>query len=155
MRGRSIAILVIAGAVAGCVGGSSPSAAPPSAAPPSAAPSGPPSAAPPSGAGVTLQPAPADLGCDTVAPEYSSVTFHIDASVSDDVTATTNAGATLETFWSAGFVGGATDVQDPSGQVVVKDAEVLDMPQGAFPRLKGYFVCPSRNALYVLLQDPS
>ena len=150
MRGRSIAILVIAGAVAGCIGGSSPSAAPPSGAP-SVAPSG----APASGAAVTLQPAPADLGCDTVAPEYSSVTFHIDASAGDDVTATTNAGATLKTFWSVGFVGGATDVQDPSGQVVVKDGEVLDIPQGAFPRLKGYFVCPSRDAVYVLLQDPS
>ena len=154
MRGRSIAMLVIAGAVAGCTGGSTPSAAP-SVAPPSAAPSGAPSDAPPSGAGVTLQPAPANLGCDTVAPEYSSVTFHIDASAADDVTATTNAGATLKTFWSVGFVGGATDVRDPSGQVVVKDAEVLEMPQGAFPRLKGYFVCPSPDALYVLLQDPS
>ena len=150
MRGRSIAILVIAGAVAGCIGSSTPSAAP-SEAPPSGAPSD----APPSGAGVTLQPAPADLGCDTVAPQYSSVTFHIDASAAADVTARTNAGATLKTFWSVGFVGGTTDVKDPSGQVVVKDGEVLEMPQGAFPRLKGYFVCPSADAVYVLLQDPS
>jgi hypothetical protein len=153
MRSRSIAILLIAVALglgAGCGGGSTPSATP-SAAVPSDAPSG----APSSGAGVTLQPAPADLGCDTVAPSYSSVTFHIDAAKTADVTATTNAGATLKTFWSEGFVGGVSDVQDPSGQVVVTDGEMLDIPQGAFPRLKGYFVCPSADALYVLLQDPS
>ena len=108
-----------------------------------------------SGAGVSLQPALASLGCDTVAPGYSSVTFHIDATKAADVTATTNAGATLKTFWWEGFVGGATDVQDPSVQVVAKDGEVLEIPQGAFPRLKGYFVCPSADALYVLLQDPS
>lgn len=35
------------------------------------------------------------------------------------------------------------------------DGEVLEMPQGAFPRLKGYFVCPSTDAVYVLLQDRS
>lgn len=170
MRSRSVAILVIAGAlagvVAGCIGASTPSAAPSVAAPsdapsavpsdaPSAVPSDAPSAPPSTGAGVTLQPAPANLGCDTVAPQYSSVTFHIDATVSPDVTATTNGGATLKTFWSEGFVGGVSDVQDPSGQVVVMDGDVLDMPQGAFPRLKGYFVCPSADALYVLLQDPS
>jgi hypothetical protein len=62
---------------------------------------------------------------------------------------------TLKTFWSDGFIGGASDVTDSSGQVVVRDGEVLEMPQGAFPRLKGYFVCPSRDALYVLSQDPS
>jgi hypothetical protein len=153
MRSRSIAIVVIAGAlalVAGCGGGSTPSAAVPSDVPSDA-----PSGAPSSGAGVTLQPALANLGCDTVAPSYSSVTFHIDATKAADVTATTNAGATLKTFWSEGFVGGVSDVQDPSGQVVVTDGEVLDIPQGAFPRLKGYFVCPSAAALYVLLQDPS
>lgn len=83
------------------------------------------------------------------------MTFHIDATASADVTATTNAGAILQTFWSEGFVGGVPDVQDPSGQVVVTDGEVLEMPQGAFPRLRGYFVCPSTDAVYVLLQDRS
>jgi hypothetical protein len=38
---------------------------------------------------------------------------------------------------------------------VAKDGDELDVPEGAFPRLKGYFVCPSQDALYVLLQDPS
>ena len=150
MRRRSIAILVIAGAVTGCIGGSTPSAAP-SVAPPSEAPSG----ESPSGGGVVLQPAPADLGCDTMAVQYRSVTFKIDPAAADPVTATTDGGATLKTFWSVGFVGAAADVQDPSGQVVAKDGDVLEIPGDAFPRLKGYFVCPSSEALYVLLQDPS
>jgi hypothetical protein len=153
MRSRSIAILVLAGVVAGC-SGASPSAAP-SVTAPSEATSDAPSGESPSGATVVLQPAPANLGCDTMAPPYSSVTFHIDPTAAEAVTATTNAGATLKTFWSPGFVGGAADVQDPNGQVVVKDGDVLEIPGDAFPRLKGYFVCPSPDALYVLLQDPS
>lgn len=154
MRGRSIAILVIAGVVAGCIGSSTPSAAP-SVTTPSEAPSTAPSGESPSGGGLVLQPAPANLGCDTMAVPYRSVTFKIDPGAADPVTATTDGGATLKTFWSVGFVGGAADVQDPNGQVVAKDGDVLEIPQDAFPRLKGYFVCPSADALYVLLQDPS
>jgi hypothetical protein len=90
-----------------------------------------------------------------MAVPYGSVTFKIDPAAADPVTATTDQGTSLKTFWSVGFVGGAADVQDPSGQVVAKDGDVLDIPEGAFPRLKGYFVCPSADALYVLLADPS
>jgi hypothetical protein len=146
MRGRSIAILVIAAAVAGCIGAGTPSAAPPDAAPSSPV---------ASGAGLVLQPAPANLGCDTMAVPYRSVTFKIDPSAADQVTASTDQGGTLRTFWSVGFVGRAAEVQDPRGQVVARDGDVLQIPQDAFPRLKGYFVCPSTDALYVLLQDPS
>ena len=46
-------------------------------------------------------------------------------------------------------------VKDPTGQVVAANGETLDIPEGALPRLHGYFVCPSDNALYVLIQDPS
>ena len=144
MRGRSIAILVIAGAIAACSGTSAPSAAP--------------SVAPPSGAVLVLQPAPANLGCDTMAVPYRNVTFEIDPAAADPVTAVTDQGTTLRTFWATGFVGGPADdpvVRDPAGQVVAKDGDALDVPEGAFPRLKGYFVCPSQDALYVLLQDPS
>ena len=154
MRGRSIAIVVIAWVVVGCIGTSSPSAAP-SVTTPSDAPSAAPSGESPSGGGLVLQPAPANLGCDTMAVQYRSVTFKVDPAAADPVTATTDGGATLKTFWSVGFVGGAADVQDPNGQVVAKDGDVLEIPQDAFPRLKGYFVCPSSEALYVLLQDPS
>jgi hypothetical protein len=107
---------------------------------------------------IALRPAPPNLGCDTIGIPYTSVTFHIDAAAADPVTATTDQGISLRTFWSAGFVGGAADdpvVRDPGGQVVAADGDVLDIPQGAYPRLKGYFVCPSTDALYVLLQDPS
>jgi hypothetical protein len=46
-------------------------------------------------------------------------------------------------------------VRDPAGQVIAADGEALPIPEGAWPRLHGYFVCPSADALYVLLQDPA
>ena len=144
MRGRSIAIMLIAGVVAACSGASTSSAVP--------------SMAVPSGAALVLQSAPPNLGCDTMGVPYRSVTFEIDPAAADPVTAVTDQGTTLRTFWSAGFVGGpAADpvVRDPGGQVVARDGDVLDIPEGASPRLKGYFVCPSGDALYVLLEDPS
>jgi hypothetical protein len=135
---------MLAAAIVGGCGGTTPSV--------SSVPS-----APSSTATIGLRPAPPNLGCDTIGIPYTSATFHIDAEAADPVTALTNEGASLKTFWSAGFVGGSADdpvVRDPGGQVVASDGDVLDIPQGAFPRLKGYFVCPSLDALYILLQDP-
>lgn len=106
---------------------------------------------------ITLRAAPADLGCDAMPVAYRRVVFQIDPAAEEAVTAQTDTGKSLQTFWSAGFVG-VTDgpaVKDPSGQVVAANGEGLDVPEGALPRLHGYFVCPSDNALYVLLQDPS
>lgn len=77
------------------------------------------------------------------------------------MTAVTDAGATLNTYWSPGFsLGLATDavadwvVRDPNGQVVAGQGETLDIPAGARPRLHGYLVCATADALYVLLRDP-
>lgn len=106
---------------------------------------------------ITLRAAPDNLGCDAIAPTYRSVTFVIDVTAPDQVVARADTGETLTTFWSAGFVGGSSAdpvVRDPAGSVVARDGDVLAMPEGAWPRLAGYFVCPSTNALYVLLQDP-
>ena len=116
------------------------------------------SPAAPSVATIQLNQAPGDLGCDSIGVDYREVTFHIDPSATEQVSALTDTGATLRTFWSAGFQGGsATDkvVLDPAGAVVATDGEVLAMPEGALPRLHGYFVCPSPSALYILAQDPS
>jgi hypothetical protein len=101
--------------------------------------------------------APGDLGCDTIGVDYREVTFKIDPAASEPVTAITNTGIALRTFWSLGFVGGWADnkvVFDPAGAVVVADGDKLAIPAAAFPRLKGYFVCPSPDALYILVADP-
>jgi hypothetical protein len=134
-----------------------PSQGPGSAAPSTAPSSGAPSQPPGSGATLELRAAPADLGCDAMAVDYRRITFQIDASAEDPVTARTDTGKSLQTFWSTGFQGSAEPpaVQDPAGQVVAADGDTLDIPEGALPRLHGYFVCPSTNALYVLLQDPT
>jgi hypothetical protein len=90
--------------------------------------------------------------------DYREVTFRIDPAATDQVTALADMGTVLRTFWSAGFRGGSAAekaVFDPAGAAVVTDGEVLAIPQGAFPRLHGYFVCPSPDALYVLIADPA
>ena len=130
--------------IAACSGGATPA---PTASPvPSDAPAG----------ELTLNRAPANLGCDAMAPGYASVTFHIDSSAADPVTATTDGGATLETYWSDGFTGDAdmAVVLGPDGQEVAADGDVLQMPEADWPRLGGYFVCPSTDAVYVLEIDP-
>jgi hypothetical protein len=125
---------------------------------PTAAPSTPSSAAPPaSGSAIQLNPAPANLGCDTVGVDYRGVTFHVDPTAADQVTALADTGTNLRTFWAAGFTGGTPadkNVLDPAGAVVVTDGDMLAIPPAAFPRLQGYFVCPSPDALYILAADP-
>ncbi|MFL5684673.1 MAG: hypothetical protein ACJ77D_01335 [Chloroflexota bacterium] len=125
--------------------------------PPSLDPSPASSQSPAAGATIALRAAPPDLGCDAMPVEYRRVTFQIDPAAGDPVTARTDTGKSLPTFWSAGFAGSAEGpaVMDPSGQVVAAHGETLDVPEGALPRLHGYFVCPSTDALYVLLHDPS
>lgn len=107
---------------------------------------------------IVLHAAPANLGCDSIAPPYRVVTFRIDASALEQVSAVTDTGARLTTFWAQGFRGGSSAdpvVRDPSGSVIVADGDVLVIPGQDWPRLAGYFVCPSPDALYVLLADPS
>jgi hypothetical protein len=111
-----------------------------------------------SGGSIQLNQAPADLGCDTIGVDYREVTFQIDPAASDQVTALADTDAVLRTFWSAGFSGGPPGenvVFDPAGAVVATDGETLAIPAGAFPRLHGYFVCPSPDALYILAEDPT
>jgi hypothetical protein len=121
----------------------------------SATPTTSPSSPAASGAAIQLNQAPADLGCDTIGVDYREVTFRIDPAETDQVTAVADTDAVLRTFWSAGFSGGENVVLDPGGAVVATDGETLAIPAGAFPRLHGYFVCPSPDALYILAADPA
>ena len=112
----------------------------------------------PSVTGFGLRPAPADLGCDAMRPPYDEVTFRIDPTAPDAVTAVADTGETLLTYWSEGFRGGTSAdpvVRDPQGQAVVSDGDVLEMPSADWPRLGAYFVCPSTDALYILIGDPA
>jgi hypothetical protein len=112
----------------------------------------------PSGSTIVLHEAPANLGCDTIGVDYKSMTFHIDPAAAEQVSATTDTGVTLVTYWSVGFVPGADServIRDPAGKVVLRDGEVLQVPPAAYPRLAGYFVCLGTDKIYVLLNDPS
>jgi hypothetical protein len=131
---------------------------PASGAPVATATGGAPTSGAPSGSTIDLNEAPANLGCDTIGIDYRSMTFHIDPAATEQVSATTDTGVTLVTYWSAGFVPGTDServIRDPAGKVVVKDGEVLQVPPAAYPRLAGYFVCLGTNKIYVLLNDPS
>jgi len=91
------------------------------------------------------------------APTHDVVTFHVDPTAQEQVFATTDTGRALLTYWSAGFVPGTSEdpvVREQGGQVIVRDGDILPIPPAAWPRLHGYFVCPSTDAVYVLIQDP-
>jgi hypothetical protein len=107
---------------------------------------------------IVLREAPANMGCDAIGIDYTSMTFHIDPTATEQVSTVTDTGVTLATYWAAGFQPGADTervVRDPAGQVVVTDGEVLQVPAAAYPRLHGYFVCLAPDKLYVLLTEPS
>jgi hypothetical protein len=121
------------------------------------------SASLPPSPGFVLHPAPAKGGpaCDAIGaePTAHSLTFRIDPTAAEQVTALTDTGVTFTTYWSAGFQPGtATErvIRDPAGQVVVADGDVLAIPEAANPRLHGYLVvgCNGPNTLYVFLTDP-
>ncbi len=142
--GVGIPVLVVALVVAAC--GSTPATTVPA------------SVAVATGSAIQIQQAPANLGCDAMGVDYRRVTFRIDPAAAEQVAAVTDTGRILRTFWSAGFRGGPAAervVVDPAGAVVAVDGEVLAIPRDAWPRLHGYFVCPSPDALYVLTPDPS
>jgi len=125
-------------------------------APPAGDGTAPPASSAPSS--IALRTAPANLGCDSIGVDYRNVTFHIDPTAAEQVSATTDTGMSLLTYWSAGFRPGTVAervVRDPAGQVVMTDGQVLPIPQADWPRLHGYFVCPAPDALYVLVVEPS
>ncbi len=119
-----------------------------------------PSASPsPTVASIQLRLMPADEPCYLVAVRQP-LTFRIDPAADEDVVAVAADGTRYHVWWSEGFRGGtATDpvVRDPTGQVVARDSEVLEVPdqnQG-WHTLHGYRVCATGDSIYVFLAGPA
>jgi hypothetical protein len=108
----------------------------------------------PSSAGIALHETPDNLGCDSIAIDYNAVTFHIDPAAAEHVSAMTDTGVSLVTYWPAGFSASTAaerSVRDAGGKLVASDGEVLQAGQG----LHGYRVCLSTSKLDVMLTVPS
>ena len=112
-----------------------------------------PTASPSSAPGFVLRAGTATGGCDAIGVEYQGLTWRIDPAADEPVTAITNTGVTLLTYWAPGFTAGTADervIRDPAGVVVVRDGDGLRVGD----RLAGYFVCLGPQHLYVFTQDP-
>ena len=110
---------------------------------------GPTAAAQPSSGGIVLHVTPADLGCDSIGIDYRTMTFHIDAAAPEQVSALTDTGVTLTTYWPAGFTAGTAGervVRDGAGTVVAVDGDVLQVGQ----QIHGYGVCLTTSNLHVV-----
>ena len=100
-------------------------------------------------AAIVLHETPENLGCDSIGIDYRTMTFHIDPAAAEPVSATTDTGVTLVTYWPAGFT--ADDaVRDAAGNVVVTEGKVLEAGQP----LDGFYVCLAPTNLYVMLTKP-
>ena len=145
MTAHRILLLIASLAISACGGGStSPSPSP--AVSPAASTT---ATVAPSSAAIVLHETPADLGCDSIGIDYKTMTFHIDAAAAEQVSATTDTGVALVTYWPAGFTAGEA-VRDAAGNVVVADGEVLQGGQ----LLHDYYVCLAPTKLYVMLARP-
>jgi len=106
---------------------------------------------------LVLRQAPGNFGCDAIGVEYRSVTFRINRESEEQVVAVTDGGKNLRTSWSPSFYGtGTADpvIRDAAADIVVRDGDILPMPDGTWPRLHGYFVCAGTDTLAVLDRDP-
>jgi hypothetical protein len=139
---RSAALASICAIVLGaCSGGASTS--------PTATPGSSPT---PGGAVLVLDRTPDDTGCDTIGINYTSVTFHIDLTASPQIWAEADTGVLLTVKWDSTFqagTGAEPTVVDGSGAVVLQDGDILDVPEGAYPELKGHFVCTGEHGLTI------
>jgi hypothetical protein len=90
------------------------------------------------------------IGSDAIGVDYKSATIKIDAASDPDVRAETDTGKKLAIDWTAGF--SATDgstpvIQGPKGAEVARDGTVIDVPDGAYPRLVGTSCAGPRRAV--------
>jgi hypothetical protein len=107
---------------------------------------------------LVLDRAPDDTACDTIGIDYTSITFHIDPTASPQIWADADTGVKLTVKWDSTFeagTGAEPTVVDGSGAVVLQDGNTLDVPEGAYPELKGHFVCTGPSGLIILDQAPS
>ena len=107
-------------------------------------------AATPSAAVIVLHETPDNLGCDSIAVDYKAVTFHIDPAAAEQVSAMTDKGVALVTYWPGGFTAGEGTVRDAAGAVVATDGEVLQGGQ----LLHGYYVCGGPATFHVSAKQP-
>jgi hypothetical protein len=122
---------------------------------PTATPAGSPTAVP---GELVLDRAPDTTGCDAIGIDYTSVTFHVDPAASPQIWADANTGVSLTVRWDSSFeagTGAEPTVIDASGAVVLEDGDTLDVPAGAYPELKGHFVCTGPTGLIILDEAPS
>jgi hypothetical protein len=149
---------VIAITLGACSGGSTPAptATPGGSTPaPTATPGSSPTAAP---GALVLDRAPDTTACDTIGIDYTSLTFHIDPAASPQIWAVANTATNLTVRWDSSFeagTGAEPTVIDASGAVVLEDGDTLDVPGGAYPELKGHFVCTGPTGLIILDEAPS
>jgi hypothetical protein len=149
-----ISVLVLGAFVVGCDPAAAPSASPavtPSTSAASAVPSQPASAS-----AIVLQ-RTGPIACDSIGVDYKSATIKIDAASDPDVWAETDTAKKIAVKWTDGFTatdGSAPVINGPKGEEVAHDGTVIDVPEGANPRLAGYFVCLAPATLYVLEADP-
>ncbi len=119
----------------------------------SSSPSPAPTATPIPSPGFALRAGTATGGCDAIGLEYQSLTWQIDPAADEPVTALTDTGVTLLTYWAPGFTAGTGDervIRDPAGVIVVRDGDQLRVGD----RLAGYYVCLGPETLWVFTQDP-
>jgi hypothetical protein len=109
---------------------------------------------------IVLHETPADLGCDSIGVDYTSMTFQIDQGAPEPVSALTDTGVSLVTYWPAEFSAARTAdnpfgpeffIRDSAGVSVATDGDTLK----AGETLHGYYVCLSPSKLYVMLVAPS
>jgi hypothetical protein len=108
-----------------------------------------------------LNRAPADLGCDSIGwpddvPPFHALTFKIDPAADEPVSARSDTGVELETWWVPGFEPGESServVRGPDGQVVARDGEVVVLPPRQNAKLHGYPLCVTPTTLSVMLPN--
>ena len=142
MTAHRILLVVASLALSACAGGSASPTVKPAASTTATAGASP--------ATIVLHETPDNLGCDSIGIDYKTMTFHIDPAAAEPVSAMTDTGVRLVTYWPAGFIGGAA-VRDAAGTVVVSDGDVLQAGQP----LHGYPVCLAPTSIYVMLARPT
>jgi hypothetical protein len=109
------------------------------------------------GAPILLQRLAPQTGCDAIGVDYRKITIRIDPSAEIQVWADTDKGTQLAIRWAEGFTAEGTPpvIRGPKGEEVARDGTVLEIPDGAYPRLAGYFVCPGVNSVGVYAEIPA
>jgi hypothetical protein len=107
---------------------------------------------------IILNRAPSGLDCDSIGwpddvPPFGRLTFRIEPTGADHVTAHSDTGVELVVEWAPGFEGGLADervVRDPEGQIVLSDGAIIEVPSAANPELHGYPLCLSPTSVSVM-----